>query len=330
MTLRAIVRRVVDFTDPAAEEAIVRDVLYKLGNLDEPLSFFLYNLGSDRSPAWMRRLSDAWPASRRAARLQARMLALFSEELDRKLAASGPGRGGSLLGELAERVRRDDSPRTRRETLDLLNLLVLTGHESAATSTSWLLYELLGRPDMLARVRRELDELPAVIERSSDLDPTPYLDAAIHESLRRNTVVPVVSRATVSPMTICGYEIPAGAFVLPSQYLVHRDPARWEDPMAFRPERFLGGKPPLHDYFPFGGGTHKCIGADMGFLQIKCLATRILQQVDLSLVSRERPRAHFDVATVIPRGGVPVRVEARRTLREPVRRTPRIRPLAGV
>ena len=322
ITLRSIVQRVVGFSDRQAEETLVHDLLCRLGNLDEPLNFFFFNLGSDRNAPWHRRLSDLWPPSRRAGRVQARLHELLEEEIDRKLSSRAPS-DGSLLGDLIEPLRKRDTRETRKDLLHLLNLLILTGHESAATSTSWLFYELLSRPDVMGKIRLELDaHVPTHIASVRDVESTPFLDAAIHESFRRNPVVPVASRTVMQPMTVAGYEIPVGASLLPCMYLAHRDPKRWGDPLAYRPERFLGRTYPQHDYFPFGGGTHRCIGSDMGFLQVKCMTIRILQQFDLALVNPKRPEAHFDVATIVPRGGVPVRVRRRRILEtRPARRS---------
>lgn len=55
-----------------------------------------------------------------------------------------------------------------------------------------------------------------------------------------------------------GYTIPKGTVVLPNLWSVHRDPALWEDPDTFKPERFLDDEGKLlrkEFYIPFGIGT---------------------------------------------------------------------------
>jgi cytochrome P450 len=58
-----------------------------------------------------------------------------------------------------------------------------------------------------------------------------------------------------------GYHIPEGTTLVLPQWAVHRDPAWWDNPKVFRPERLAGDTDhSVYAYFPFGGGPRHCIG----------------------------------------------------------------------
>lgn len=73
-------------------------------------------------------------------------------------------------------------------------------------------------------------------------------------------VIPIsVLKHTVSSsdVTLNGYHIPTGARIIPLQHFVHNDPNLWDEPEAFKPERFINveGKVKKPDCFlPFGVG----------------------------------------------------------------------------
>jgi cytochrome P450 len=54
--------------------------------------------------------------------------------------------------------------------------------------------------------------------------------------------------------------VPRGTLLIVNAYAIHRDPAVWEDPAEFRPERFEDGKVEGRLLMPFGMGRRKCPG----------------------------------------------------------------------
>ena len=99
---------------------------------------------------------------------------------------------------------------------------------------------------------------------------------------------------------------------MPSIYLAHTDPDRYEDPLAFRPERFLGRAPDLVSWLPFGGGTRRCLGAGFATMELREVLRTVVSCADLRPVdlSMEEPRRR--AVTVIPRRGCRVELVARR------------------
>src|SRR5262249_53405015 len=120
------------------------------------------------------------------------------------------------------------------------------------------------RPDMqdalAAEVRSRCDGRPPGID---DLPHLPLARAVFDEALRLYPPAPGVIREAIHADDIQGHRIPPKALVVPYAYVTHRDPAWWDEPERFKPERFLPGEGagrPKFAYFPFGGGPRVCIG----------------------------------------------------------------------
>jgi enediyne biosynthesis protein E7 len=132
------------------------------------------------------------------------------------------------------------------------------------------------------------------------------------EALRLYPPSWIVARRAVSPHPAGDYEIPAGANLLMSPWVHHRDPRFWTDPSRFDPERFADGIPdlPACAYFPQGAGPHRCPGMD--FLPMACVM--VMSTVGRRWRLRLAP-GHQVVpsATVFlsPRGGMPMVLEPR-------------------
>ncbi len=148
---------------------------------------------------------------------------------------------------------------------------------------------------------------------AAQLGRLPFLDQVIKETLRLYPPIHVGNRLLNEDLDVAGYRVNAGARVMYSIYLAHRDRRYWAEPDAFRPARFdrqeSRGRPAL-TYVPFGGGPRNCIGAIFAQLEARAVLARILQRCDLDLMS-EKVRLHMG-ATLEPRPGVRMRVRQRR------------------
>jgi len=105
---------------------------------------------------------------------------------------------------------------------------------------------------------------------AEDLPHLPLATAVFEEALRLYPPAPGLARRSVEPDEIQGRPVPAKAILMPSQWLIHRHPAYWDDPDRFRPERFLPGHAPERPkfaYFPFGGGPRACIGNTFALIE---------------------------------------------------------------
>lgn len=196
---------------------------------------------------------------------------------------------GSVLAVLRAARHEDGSSPTRAELRDQLATLLAAGHETTASSLGWAIERLARHPEVLARLREGDDA---------------YLDAVIKEVLRVRPVLSVVPRKVAAPFEVGGWTLPAGVHVTPCIYLTHRRRELWEDPTAFRPERFLDGAPEPYSFIPFGGGVRRCLGASFATLEmrevLRALAARYALRPDRAEGERMRRRS----VTLTPaRGG---------------------------
>ncbi|PKA49953.1 Flavonoid 3'-monooxygenase [Apostasia shenzhenica] len=161
--------------------------------------------------------------------------------------------------------------------------LIAGGTESSAVTVEWALSELLKQPHIFKKAAEELDR---VIGQSrwveeKDVGNLPYIGAIVKETMRLHPVAPMlVPRLAREDVVIDGYDIPAGTRILVNMFTISRDPAIWDSPEEFRPERFLGLEVDVkgHDFelLPFGSGRRMCPGYTLGLRVIQGSLANIL------------------------------------------------------
>ncbi|XP_039855450.1 flavonoid 3'-monooxygenase CYP75B137-like [Panicum virgatum] len=126
----------------------------------------------------------------------------------------------------------------------LLMDMVVGGTETTSNTVEWAMAELMRAPRLLAKVREELDGVvgrDAVVEEAH-LPQLPYLHAVLKETLRLHPALPLmVPHCPDADATVADYRVPAGSRVFVNVWAIMRDPAVWEDPAEFVPERICAG-----------------------------------------------------------------------------------------
>lgn len=191
-----------------------------------------------------------------------------------------------------------------RQIRDELVTFVVAGHETVASSLTWTLDLLSRNPSALAAVHAELAALDGD-PGWSDLGRLRYLRAVVDESLRLFPPAWVITRKALADDVVAGVAVPAGTLVIVCTWALHRDPALWQDPEEFRPERFLDA-PRADHYVPFGAGPRLCIGRDLALVEeVLVLATLLRTHT----VRPAGPPPRVDaLVTLRPRGGLPLHV----------------------
>ena len=196
-----------------------------------------------------------------------------------------------VLSMLVSARHEDGTAMGDQELRDELMTLLVAGHETTATALAWALERLVRHPEMLDRLAAGEDD---------------YLDAVVTETLRRRPVLPLVLRKLTAPFEVGGHVLPAGVAVSPNIHLVHHDPRLYPDPYAFRPERFLGVKPGTYEWFPFGGGIRRCIGASFALTEMKTVLREVVRSVRLRAADPEPERVARRAITWTPSKGATV------------------------
>jgi cytochrome P450 len=197
-----------------------------------------------------------------------------------------------------------------REALrDEVVTLFLAGHETTSHALTWTFALLSTHPDVEARL---VDELGAVLgdrdPTHADLDRLPFTAAVVDEALRLYPTAYVVARVADRDTRIGDWPVPAGWQVTCWIWHCHRDPRWFEEPGAFRPDRFVDrAAPPA--YLPFAAGSRMCIGAGFARMELRLLVATLVRRWKLRLVGpfpSPRPRV-----TLAPSSAVRMRVDRR-------------------
>ena len=172
-----------------------------------------------------------------------------------------------------------------------MQILIVGGTETVATTSTWLLSALLNNKHALKCAQEELD-LKVGRGRwveESDIPNLLYLQAVIKETLRLYTAAPLsVPHEAMEDCHVAGYHIPKGTRLFVNAWKLHRDPSVWSDPEDFQPERFLTTHADLDvlgqhfELIPFGSGRRSCPGITMALKLLPLVIGRLLQGFDLS------------------------------------------------
>ena len=161
--------------------------------------------------------------------------------------------GDDLLGMFLQ-ARDEDTgqPMSDRQIRDEVMTMLIAGHETVASALTWTWLLLARHPqegDLLqAEVRTVLGERLPI---SADLPALVRTGWVFSEALRLYPPAWVISRKAVQPDQVLGYDLPQGALVIISPYVVHRQAEFWPDPEAFQPERFSPRPSPPFCLHPF-------------------------------------------------------------------------------
>ena len=214
-----------------------------------------------------------------------------------------------ILAMLVAARDEDGRPMSDEEIRDEIMTMLVAGHETTATSLAWVIYRLLQNPQVLAKVRAEVESVTgqqAPGPTGEQVAGLRYLDSVIKETARLNPVLPIAARHLGKDMRIGNHEVPAGTIVVPCIYLTHRRPESWPEPEAFNPGRFVGRRIDPYTFFPFGGGVRYCLGAAFASYEMKIVLARVLSRVVLRLDPRHPVRVVRRGITFAPSGGVRV------------------------
>jgi len=193
-------------------------------------------------------------------------------------------------------------------------ILFLAGHETTALALTYALHLLATHPDAQARLA---DELGRVLGGRSpglaDLDKLAFTEAVVLESMRLYPPAWGIARECTTPVEIAGFAFPKGSTFVMSTWAVHRDPRLFDDPAAFKPDRWandLQKRLPRFAYFPFGGGPRVCIGNRFAMMEAKLVLASAAQRFRFDPTPETQIRL-FPSVTLRPRGGVKLRIKER-------------------
>jgi cytochrome P450 len=238
---------------------------------------------------------------------QQNLFRLFDNLIDAR-AATGHS-GHDILSLLCTTKDEDGKSLSREQIHSQLGTFLFAGHETTALSLTWAIYHIHSNSDVLAKLLTELDNLAD--SNPATLATAPYLKATIQETLRVHPLVTETLRKLNAPLSLGEYIVPAGYAVAPATVLAHYNPANFDDPETFRPERFLENDFSPFVYMPFGGGHRRCIGAAFATFEMAMVLGVLLKRYSFELLDSRPVVSKRRSVTMGPSSSVPVRVSAR-------------------
>ncbi|XP_010559142.1 PREDICTED: cytochrome P450 78A9-like [Tarenaya hassleriana] len=179
--------------------------------------------------------------------------------------------------------------------LDIIAVLwemIFRGTDTVAVLIEWILARMVLYPVIQSTVQKELDR---VVGRSrpveeSDVASLVYLTAVVKEVLRLHPPGPLLSwaRLAITDTTVDGYHVPAGTTAMVNMWAIARDPHVWEDPLRFKPERFVAKEGEVEfsvlgsdlRLAPFGSGRRICPGRNLGLTTVIFWTATLLHEFE--------------------------------------------------
>lgn len=251
------------------------------------------------------------PANRRLKRANA----ILDAAVARLIALRKQG-GASLNPDVLDLLiaAKDSSGNSLSDTeiRDEIVTFIVAGHETVAAALTWCWALLAAHREVQEQLQNEVRSV--VTDEPLTLDilaQLPFTRACVDEALRLYPPAWLITRKALKDDELAGAQIPAGALVIMSPWIVHRHPDFWTDPDSYKPQRFLDGSVTRHAFIPFGNGLRLCIGRDFAYAEAVALVARIASRFTLTYPDGESvPEANPSV-TMRPIGGLNLRVEAR-------------------
>ncbi|MEV3904920.1 cytochrome P450 [Mycobacterium sp. NPDC050551] len=300
LTLRALGRSILGIDLDARIDAIAEPLRTALGYVTARLTTPV------KPPRWL-----PTPARRRARAAAATLRRVAAETL--QACRDDATRDAPLVRAMIAAV----DPITGRaltddEICDELVVFMVAGHDTTATTLSYALWSLGRHPDMQDKVRAEADAIGARELTADDVPRLAFTVRVLHESLRLCPPGPSIPRLITHDIEVAGHLVKAGTVCAVGVYALHRDPALWDDPLRFDPDRFTPQNSKGRDrwqYIPFSAGPRTCIGDHFAMLEATLALATIIRRTEIHSLEPDYPLAlPFTMVAAAP---VHAQVEAR-------------------
>ncbi|KAI3886643.1 hypothetical protein MKX03_034737 [Papaver bracteatum] len=243
---------------------------------------------SDYLP-WLSYFYDPFHISERCSALVPRVRALVRGIIDEHRA-----RNNDKLSDNADFVDvllslDGDEKLNEDDMVAVLWEMIFRGTDTTALLTEWVMAELVLNPEIQSKLQSELDRV--VGNKSvtdSEVTKLPYLQAVVKETLRVHPPGPLLSWARLSTSDVHlsnGMLIPCNTTAMVNMWAITHDSTVWEQPLVFKPERFLQSEGGAHidvrgndlRLAPFGAGRRVCPGKNLGLVTVNLWVAKLVQ-----------------------------------------------------
>ncbi|KAG2021093.1 O-methylsterigmatocystin oxidoreductase [Coprinopsis cinerea AmutBmut pab1-1] len=223
------------------------------------------------------------------------------EDVKAKVAAGEQGVYHNIARSLVESLPDESDPthaELKQIARNVSGISYVAGSDTTISSIYGLLLALAMKPEVQREAQAEIDAVTGGdrLPTCSDKVELPYVQAIVKEGGRWHTVLPLcLPHMSVDDDVYDGYFIPAGTWIIPNSWAVMHDPEIFEDPMEFKPERYLKDgviDPSVLDAESgsFGYGRRICPGRYLGMETITLTIASLLAVFDVRPVKDEAGR----------------------------------------
>jgi cytochrome P450 len=255
------------------------------------------------------------PQMRRFRRARARLDAVMQRILENRLRSNADH--NDLLSMMLEGAGvysiSDLTAETSSSLRDQVITIFLAGYETVANAMTWTWYLLSQNSEAEVCMHAEIDSV--LQGRTATVEDVPrlnYCEMVLAESMRLYPPAWAMGRKALNDFELGPYLLPRGTTMLMSQWIAHRNPNYFPDPLRFDPERFRPEAPlrPKFSYFPFGAGPRQCIGESFAWMEGVLILATISQRWRLKLVPGHRVKTQ-PLITLRSKYGMKMIVESR-------------------
>jgi len=226
--------------------------------------------------------------------------------------SGGVDRGSLLDLMLAGSPANDEE--SRQSLRDQVITIFLAGYETVANALSWTWYLLSQNPECEVKLHSEVESvLNGRLPTFDDVSRLRYTENVLAESLRLYPPAWAMGRYARRDFALGDFFLPAKTTLLMSQFVTHRDPRYFPDPLRFDPDRFSAegkARRAKFTYFPFGAGARQCIGESFAWMEGVLILATLAQRWKLKLVSGHRVEPQ-PLITLRPKYGMRMQAEVR-------------------
>ncbi|ETS81741.1 hypothetical protein PFICI_06743 [Pestalotiopsis fici W106-1] len=180
-------------------------------------------------------------------------------------------------------------------------LIAVAGSDTTAAALTCMFFELSQNQEALQALQKEVDDLYNSTENvdAVALQKLQFMDGVINESLRLHPPVPSGVQRMTPPegLRIDQTFIPGNTIIQIPSYTMYRDERFFSRPNEFIPTRWTTEKELNVDdsiFNPFSSGRYSCIGKQLGLMELRAVASRIVRKYNVSLAPGQDPQAFLD------------------------------------
>ncbi|XP_059306004.1 cytochrome P450 93A3-like [Lycium ferocissimum] len=204
---------------------------------------------------------------------------------------------------------------TRENIKAFIQDLFVAGTDTSAVTIEWVMAALINHPNIMQKAAQEIDSVigKSRLVEESDIEDLPYLQAILKETMRLHPTIPLIVRASNEDCSVGGYHIPAKSTLMVNVWAINRDPKYWENPLEFKPERFLNEdgstKTQLdlrgqhYQFLPFGSGRRGCPGITLALQVILTTLAAMIQCFEWRLSDKDTGKIDMEA-----RPGITLRI----------------------